>query len=135
MIGVVITGHGKFPKELISTARKIIGDLKKDIVVVTTRLEEEPVNLRTRLDKAVERVASKDGVLVLTDVFGSSASSMCINMCKKYPVRVITGMNLPMIFTLATYRNSAFNIGDLASQLEKVGKKSITKWNNKVVGK
>ncbi|MCK4904648.1 PTS sugar transporter subunit IIA [bacterium] len=128
MIGIVITGHGNFPKGLISTARKIIGDIKKGVVVVTTRQEEEPANLRERLDKAVEKVSSKDGVLVLTDVFGSSASSMCINMRKEYPVRVVTGMNLPMIFTLATYRNSAFNIGDLASKLEKIGKKSITKW-------
>ena len=128
MIGVVITGHGKFPKELVSTARKIIGDLKKGVVVITTRYKEEPFNLRARLDKAVEKVASKDGVLVLADVFGSSASSMCINMRKKYPVRVVTGMNLPMVFALATYRNSALNIDDLASKLENVGKKSIAKW-------
>ncbi len=127
MIGIVITGHGNFPKELISTARKIIGDLK-GIIVVTTRYKEEPSNLRARLNKAVEKVASNEGVLVLTDIFGSSASSMCINMHKKYPVRVVTGINLPMVFALATYRNSALNIDDLAFMLEKVGKKSITKW-------
>jgi len=127
MIGVVITGHGNFPKELVSTARKIIGDLK-GIVVVTTRHKEEPSNLRARLNKAVEKVASKGGVIVLTDIFGSSASSMCINMHKKYPIRIITGMNLPIVFALATYRNSALNIDDLAFMLEKVGKKSITKW-------
>ncbi len=128
MIGVVITGHGNFPKELVSTARKIMGDLKKGVIVVTTRQEEEPSNLRTRLNKAIEKVASKEGVLVLADIFGSSASSMCINMRKKYPIRVVTGMNLPMVFALVTYRNSALNIDDLASMLEKVGKKSLTKW-------
>ncbi|MDD5454794.1 MAG: PTS sugar transporter subunit IIA [Candidatus Ratteibacteria bacterium] len=127
MIGVVITGHGNFPKELISTSRKIIGNLKS-VVVITTRYKEEPFGLRTRLNKAVEKVASQEGVLILTDIFGSSASSMCISMKKKYPVRVVTGMNLPMVFALATYRNSALNIDDLASMLEKVGKKSVTKW-------
>jgi PTS system mannose-specific IIA component len=127
MIGVVITGHGKFPEALVSTARRIMGDLK-GVVVVTTRQNEEPVNLHTRLNSAVEKVASKEGVLVLTDIFGSSASSICINMHKKYPLRVITGMNLPMIFALATHRNSAISLDALASTLEEVGKKSINKW-------
>lgn len=128
MIGVVITGHGNFPKELVSTARKIMGDLKNGIVVVTTSQEENPSRLRVRLNSAIEKVASKSGVLVLVDIFGSSASSMCINMRKKYPVRVVTGMNLPMIFALATYRSSALSIGDLASTLERIGKKSVTMW-------
>lgn len=127
MIGVVVTGHGKFPAELISTARRIIGDLDK-VIVIATRPNEAPLSLRTRLDKALDKVASKEGVLVLTDVFGSSASSMCINMHKKYRIRVITGMNLPMIFALATYRSSAVNLDALASMLEGVGKKSINKW-------
>jgi mannose/fructose-specific phosphotransferase system component IIA len=96
--------------------------------VVTTRLEEDPPSLSARLNKAIEKVASKSGVLVLTDVFGSSACSMCIHMRKNYPLRVVTGMNLPMMFSLATYRNSALNVEDLASKLEKVGKKSIAKW-------
>ena len=127
MIGVVITGHGNFPEGLLSTARRIIGDLE-NVIVVATRLNEEPLNLRARLDKAVEKVASKEGILVLTDIFGSSASSMCINMHKKYPIRVVTGMNLPMVFALATYRNTAINLDALASMLEGVGKKSISKW-------
>lgn len=127
MIGVVVTGHGKFPKELVSTARKIMGDLK-NVAVVTTRQEENPSSLRARLNSAVEKVASRSGVLVLTDIFGSSASSMCINMRKKYPVKVVTGMNFPMIFALATYRSSALSVDDLASTLEKIGKKSVMKW-------
>ena len=127
MIGVVITGHSNFPEGLLATAKRIVGDIEK-VIVVATRLNEEPTNLRARLDKAVEKVASAEGVLVLTDIFGSSASSMCINMHKKYPIRVVTGMNLPMVFALATYRNAAINIDALASMLEEIGKKSITRW-------
>jgi PTS system mannose-specific IIA component len=127
MIGVVVTGHGNFPEGLLSTAKRIIGDLE-NIIVITTRPNEEPLNLRARLDKAIEKVASEEGVLVLTDVFGSSASSICISMHKKYPIRVVTGMNLPMVFALATHRNTAINLDTLASILEEVGKKSINKW-------
>mgnify|MGYP001210631649 CR=1 FL=1 len=126
MIGVVVTGHGNFPAGLVATAKRIVGDPEK-IIVVATRLNEEPLNLRARLDKAVEKVASKEGVLVLTDVFGSSASSMCINMHKTYPIRVITGVNLPMIFALVTHRRTA-SLDALASIVEEVGKKSINKW-------
>lgn len=127
MIGVVITGHSNFPEGLLSTAKRIVGNIEK-VIVVATRLNEEPTNLRARLDKAVEKVASAEGVLVLTDIFGSSASSMCINMHKKYPIRVVTGMNLPMVFALANYRNAAINLDALASMLEEIGKKSITRW-------
>jgi PTS system mannose-specific IIA component len=127
MIGVVIAGHGDFPEGLFSTAKKIVGDLENTIVV-TTRPDEEPLNLLTRLNKAVEKVASKEGVLVLTDIFGSSASSMCINMHKKYPIKVVTGMNLSMLFTLATQRRTTIDLTNLASMMEEVGKKSITNW-------
>ncbi len=37
MIGVVITGHGEFPEGLLSTAKRIIGDLE-NVIVVATRL-------------------------------------------------------------------------------------------------
>lgn len=127
MIGIVVTGHSNLPKSLISTARRILGDLEK-VSVVATRPNEEPLGLFERLSKAVEKVASTEGVLILTDVFGSSVSSMCINMEKKYPIRVISGMNLPMIFTLATYRNSKIKLSTLVSKIEEEGKKSITSW-------
>ena len=127
MIGIVVTGHGNFPQGLISTAKRIIGGLE-NVIVVATRPNEEPRNLRARVHKTVEKVASKEGVLVLTDVFGSSASSMCINMHKRYPIRVVTGVNLPMIFALATHRGAASNLDALASMVEEVGKKSINKW-------
>ena len=127
MIGVVITGHGNFPEGLFSTAKRIIGDLE-NVIVVATQPNEKPFHLSARLAKAMEKVASKSGVLVLTDVFGSSASSMCINMHKKYPIKVVTGVNLPMLFALATYRRAAINLDTLASKVEEVGKKSISKW-------
>jgi PTS system mannose-specific IIA component len=127
MIGVVIAGHGDFPKSLVSTAERILGKLE-NVLVVSTKPGEEPFHLCERLDKAVEKVASEEGVLVLTDVFGSSASSMCINMAKNFPVKVVTGVNLPMIFTLATYRNSKIELDTLASKVEEKGKKSITNW-------
>ena len=127
MIGIVIAGHSSFPQGLFTTAKKIMGKLSK-VAVIATRPEEEPFHPRNRLDNAIEKVASREGVVILTDILGGSVCSMATNMEKKYPIRVVTGINLPMLFALANYRENIRDVNTLATMMEKVGKRSITTW-------
>ena len=50
--------------------------------------------------------APRQGVIVLTDMFGGTPSNLAISIMDKASVEVIAGVNLPMLIKLAGLRDS-----------------------------
>lgn len=125
MIGVVVAGHGKFPEGLVSTTKRIMGDLR-EVAAIAPRPIEKPYDFQVRLEKVIEKVSSQEGVLVLVDIYGGSASSYCLQMQKDFPIRVITGASLPMLLAAIHSRKKMKDLDAVANLVEQVGKKSIT---------
>ena len=46
---------------------------------------------------AVKKVDSKNGVILLTDMFGGTPSNLAISMLREGKVEVLAGVNLPML--------------------------------------
>jgi PTS system mannose-specific IIA component len=53
------------------------------------------------IEKAMERVKTPDGVLILTDMFGGTPTNIASTFLDNDKVEVITGVNLPMLIKLA----------------------------------
>ncbi|MGD9123090.1 MAG: PTS fructose transporter subunit IIA, partial [Desulfobacterales bacterium] len=76
MIGIVIVTHSQLGDALIEAAEFIIGDRPEALVSVSIDLTESAEVLRTRIDEGIKKVQSKDGVLILTDMFGGTPSNL-----------------------------------------------------------
>ncbi|HNV72037.1 MAG TPA: PTS sugar transporter subunit IIA [Candidatus Ozemobacteraceae bacterium] len=95
MIGIVVITHGKLSEELKETARLIMGD-QNDFHTVTFTARESLDALRAKAREAIDRFRDS-GCLVLTDVLGGSATNVCVELLQEDWIRVITGVNLPMV--------------------------------------
>jgi len=103
MVGVVIVAHGNLAEELLKSSELIVGPLQN--------MRAVSVNSRNGVDQAmhdiqiaIEEVDSGSGVLILTDMFGGSPSNLSLSFLSKKHIEVVTGVNLPMILKLASYR-------------------------------
>ena len=123
MIGVVIAGHGDFAVELLKTAENIVGSIER-CKAITVYPGDKRRDLRNKFIEAIEAVGKSDRVLLMTDMFGGSASNMGYFLSKIYDVKIITGVNLPMVLQLATHREID-NLDELADLVERKGKSSI----------
>ena len=104
MIRVVIAGHGSFPSQIKSTAEKSLGK-QEYVEPISVKFGEGQGDLAKKLD-AVLDMARDDEVIVLTDLFGSSFCTGCVYLAKSEGhVAVVTGVNLPMLLKVLTYRN------------------------------
>ena len=123
MIGVIVAGHGKLASEIISTAEKTLGK-QEHLEAVSMQVGEGENTLRSKLD-AVLKMSEVDDVLVLADIFGSSFSKECVYLAKnKGRVAVVTGVNLPMVLKVLTYRGRA-DIDELVLLACKGGREGI----------
>ena len=100
MIGVVVVTHGQLATELVNAAETIVGDLPR-FAAVSIGWHEDTQQAREEIAAAVARVAQKDGVLILTDMFGGTPSNLAMTFLTQHAVEVITGVNLPMLIKLA----------------------------------
>jgi len=53
------------------------------------------------IEKALERVKTPDGVLILTDMFGGTPTNICSTFLDEDNVEIVTGVNLPMLIKFA----------------------------------
>lgn len=125
MIGIVIVTHSQLGDALIEAAEFIIGDRPEALVSVSIDLTESAEVLRTRIDKGIKKVQSKDGVLILTDMFGGTPSNLSYSFLEEGRIEVISGVNLPILIQAANARTK-MNLNTLAVNLEEFGKKSIS---------
>ncbi|MEM7400741.1 MAG: PTS fructose transporter subunit IIA [Pseudomonadota bacterium] len=105
-VSILTITHGKMGHELLATAKSMLGDslpLSCKALSVSVSCKPEDV-----LDEAIEickKIDEGDGVLVLTDIYGSTPSNICnkIKSACNLQIHVIAGLNLPMLIRVLNY--------------------------------
>jgi PTS system mannose-specific IIA component len=125
MIGIVIVTHSQLGDALIEAAEFIIGKRPEALVSVSIDLNESAEVLRRKIAAGIKEVKSKEGVLILTDMFGGTPSNLSYSFLEEGQIEVISGVNLPILIQAANTR-AKVDLTKLAVKLEAFGKKSIS---------
>ena len=125
MIGIVIVTHSQLGEALIDAAEFIIGKRPEALVSISIDLTENAEVLREKIAVGIKTVKSKDGVLILTDMFGGTPSNLSYSFLEEGHIEVISGVNLPILIQAANTRGK-MDLNSLAVKLEEFGKKSIS---------
>jgi PTS system mannose-specific IIA component len=125
MIPVLVLTHGDLAISILESARNIDPHLVDATDAVTLPWEVDTdaatADLRARL-KAMDRGA---GVLILTDMFGGTATNLALPFLKPDRIEIVTGVNLPMLVKLGSLRDRDVPLNELAGRLAAAGQKSI----------
>lgn len=121
-VGVLLVTHGGFGRDLLASAEIILGpqENKNFVSVDVTRSVDETVEA---IRAALEGLNSGAGVLVLTDLFGGSPTTLSLSLLKSHPIEVVTGVNLPMLIT--AFQGRSQELSDLASRVREAGQQGI----------
>ncbi len=125
MIGIVIATHSQLGEALIDAAEFIIGNRPETTVSVSINLNENVDKLRQKIVEGIKKVDQREGVLILTDMFGGTPSNLSYSFLEEGRVEVISGVNLPMLIKAVEAREKT-PLSELAVDLEAFGKKSIS---------
>ena len=123
MIGVLIVCHGALADALISEVQFLIGKLQK-VRGVSLWPKESEEEARERIRKMMAEVDEGDGVVILTDILGGTPTNLSLSFLKDNRVEVVTGVNVPMLLTLSSYRRGR-SLEEICSLVKKSGRRSI----------
>jgi len=124
MIPILVTAYDRLPEILIRTAEAILG--KQEAVEAVSVKPEETINeIESHLTKTVRKLIDRYGnLLILSGMPGESTCNLCLSLFSDMPVKIVTGVNLPMLFKVFTYRNRV-NLERLASLAYEGGRAGI----------
>ncbi|MGF1546567.1 MAG: PTS sugar transporter subunit IIA [Thiotrichales bacterium] len=102
-VGILIITHGGIGTELMKTALNTIGDRPLLIEALAVPQGGDVDRIDARAEALRNKLDSGAGVLVLTDMYGSTPSNIA-NRLRQHPkVAVVTGVNLPMLMRILNY--------------------------------
>lgn len=117
MIGIIITGHGRFSEGMISSIDMIAG--KTESLMGVNFLETESTDDLDKhlLDAYTELMSKNDGVIIVCDLYGGSPfkSSATLSNSKEN-IAVLAGINLASCLELIFARipeDSASKLADV----------------------
>lgn len=124
MIGVVVVTHGTIGQEMVKAVRHIIPEVSH-LVAVAVESNDPPDRIRADIQQAMDTVDDREGVLILTDMFGGTPSNVCLSFLKHPAIEVVSGVNLPMLIKLATYRQRTESLPALSQFIQHYGQRNI----------
>ncbi len=124
MIGIVIATHCRVASALVGAATVVLGE-HDAVAPVDLMPEDDRERAWDKLREAVAQVDGGEGVLVLVDVLGGTASNLALALLAEEQVEVVTGVNLPMVLR-AVQRRDDLPLEELAHEALAYGRRNIS---------
>ena len=125
MIPVLVLTHGDLAVALRDAAETIDPHLAQGIEALALPWDVDSDVASGNLKSRLRELDSGEGVLILTDMFGGTATNLALPFLDPNRVEIVTGVNLPMLIKLGSLREQKLPLGEVAQRLTAAGQKSI----------
>ena len=103
-VGILIITHGEMAQQLILTATSTLGgQLPLNCKALSVSPTCNPDKSLETAKSLLDELMNEDGVLILTDIYGSTPSNIANHFEKLDNISVIAGINLPMLIRILNY--------------------------------
>lgn len=125
-VGLLIITHNGIGQILVQTAYDMLEAKPMDIITLE-------VDMNCDIDKTVQLATASikecnqgNGVLILTDIFGSTPSNIVSLLLPDHRACAVSGLNLPMLIRVLNYPD--LTLDQLAEKATSGGKDGIIYW-------
>jgi len=102
-VGILLITHGDIGTVLLQSATDVLGVCPLSTTTISATQGCDPERMLASAKQASQEMDCGDGVLVLTDLYGSTPSNIACRLCELHDVRVVSGLNLPMLIRVLNY--------------------------------
>jgi PTS system mannose-specific IIA component len=103
-VSVLIISHEGIGSVLLNVVKQTFGsELPLSVATVELEANADPEVLIAKLKKVVKALNQGAGLLILTDLFGSTPSNIARSIQDCQDARIVTGLNLPMLLRVMNY--------------------------------
>jgi len=102
-IGLLIITHNQIGDALLATAKRMFETCPVECKTLEVDNASNPDEVNRQAQNLVAQLDQGDGVLVLTDMYGSTPSNIAARLLQRDRVNVVAGINLPMLVRVLNY--------------------------------
>ncbi len=108
-VGILLISHNQIGVELITTAKQMLSCQTLPSKVISIAIEDNPELIKSEMQAILKELDQGQGILILTDMFGSTPSNIACEVSERHDVRIISGLNLPMLIRVLNYPSLSLN--------------------------
>ena len=122
-VGLLLITHNQIGAALLETSSHMLGMCPLMVEVLAVPADCDPDAMVQRGREMVRGLDSGEGVLILTDMYGSTPSNIAARLIDNQRVLAVSGVNLPMLVRVMNY--PGLSAADLAIKAESGGRDGI----------
>lgn len=122
-VGLLLITHVGIAQSLLATADKMLGDYSTHTRTLEVPLDAPTETLTQQARQHIAELDQGQGVLILTDLYGSTPGNIACSLLTINNTRLVAGINLPMLVRTLNY--SELTLDELVSKAESGGKDGI----------
>ncbi len=122
-VGLLLLTHNDIGTQLLLAAKAVFGNIPSRVEILPVDHYDQPVDVINLAKQYVKVLNEGKGVLILTDMFGSTPSNIASEFSKEKKVKVVSGINLSMLLNVFNYPNLSLN--DLTKKALDGGRQGI----------
>lgn len=127
-VNVLIISHDNVGEALLNAAINTLGFCPLTADNLPIHSDCDPDQMRELARQKLKALDEGEGVLVLTDIFGSTPSNISCMLAEDNNIRVISGLNLPMLIRVLNYPK--LNLEEIVEKALSGGKEGIMDCKN-----
>ena len=101
-VGILLVTHSDIGKQLLLTATSVFGKNPFQVELLSVDNYDQPNDVRELAEKYVNFLDNGAGVLVLTDIIGTTPSNIASSINHE-KIKIVAGLNLSMILNVFNY--------------------------------
>lgn len=106
-IALFFITHEGIASNLLNIGESIIQQQNNNIGYVEVAMDADINTTISNIEDKLNKLNLTEGILFITDLYGSTPSNISQQLAAKYHASLISGANLPMIIRLLNYRDEA----------------------------
>jgi PTS system mannose-specific IIA component len=108
-VGLLIITHERIASVIADTAVTMLGRCPLPLAVLPVSSDWDPDYIREEARTKINALDQGEGVLILTDIYGSTPSNVVGSLLKVNHVQMVSGINLPMLIRVMNYPKLTLN--------------------------
>ena len=101
--GLLLITHGNIGRDMLDTVTEILGTCPLHAQALAIPSDSDPDQLLETASHLCTELDQGGGVLVLTDLYGSTPSNIATRLLDRHRLSVISGVNIPMLIRTLNY--------------------------------
>jgi mannose PTS system EIIA component len=116
VVAILIVAHDPLATAMLQAAQHVFPDCANMVKAMDVPAHDSPDLILQKMQQHLSQWPADQPVLILADVFGATPCNVAQKLCERSNIRLLAGLNIPMLLRSITYAHEGLDAVTLKAQ-------------------